>query len=106
MTVHRARPIWWVMSIGSPGGGAGVSAGMNGVQFEGCTKNEPMAMKAMTTVSFMATTMLLTVADSETPSTSRPVTATIAQIAGRFTTPMAVMAPLAAMTGTPGAAVN
>ena len=45
-------------------------------------------MNAMTTVTLIATTMLLTNADSDTPSTSRPVTATIAMTAGRFTTPV------------------
>ena len=37
-----------------------------------------MAMKAMTTVTLMATTMLLAVADSVTPTVRRLVTATMA----------------------------
>ncbi len=65
-----------------------------------------MPMKAMTTVSLMATTMLLTVADSDTPITSRVVTAAITQIAGRFMTPVATTAPCASRTSTPGAAVS
>jgi len=39
-------------------------------------------MNATTTVSLIATTTLFTSADSETPSTSRPVTAPIAMTAG------------------------
>ena len=50
-------------------------------------------MNATTTVSLIATTTLFTSADSETPSTSSPVTAAIAITAGRFTTPVPAVAP-------------
>ena len=41
-------------------------------------------MKATTTVTLMATTMLLTVADSETPSVRSAVTAKMPRRAGRL----------------------
>ncbi len=63
-------------------------------------------MKAMTTVSLITTTMLLTVADSDTPTTSSPDTAAMATMAGRLITPCAITAPAASLTATPGAAVN
>ena len=94
------------MSIGVPGGGAGICAGTSGCQLDGCTKREPMAMKAMTTVSLMATMMLLTVADSETPTTSRAVTQPTMKTAGRLTIPVAMTTPAALVTGTPQAAVS
>ena len=46
-----------------------------------------MTMKAMTTVTLMATTMLLTVADSEMPIDQQAVTAMMPISAGRFTMP-------------------
>ena len=51
-------------------------------------------MNATTTVSLIATTTLLTSADSETPRTSKPVTAPIAMTAGKFTTPVPTVAPV------------
>ncbi len=105
-TAQRARPIWCQMSIGVPGGGAGCCGGISGDQCAGFTYWEPMPMKAITTVSLMNTTMLLTVADSDTPTTSSEVTARMATMAGRFITPVAITAPAASLTGTPGAAVS
>src|SRR5215467_7287044 len=61
-------------------------------------------MNATTTVSLIATTTLFTSADSETPSTSNPVTAAIAMTAGRFTTPVPAVAPdTKSLTGVPHA---
>src|SRR3954463_8746890 len=57
---------------------------MNGCQLSGFTKNAPTKMNAMITVTLMATMMLLTVADSETPSTSSSVTASVMNTAGRL----------------------
>src|ERR1043165_3720905 len=50
-------------------------------------------MNATTTVSLIATTTLFTRADSDTPSTSNPLTAAIAMTAGRLTTPVPAVAP-------------
>src|SRR5215471_18860694 len=59
-------------------------------------------MNATTTVSLIATTMLFTSAASETPSTSRPVTAATAMTAGKFTTPVPTVAPVVkSLTGVP-----
>ncbi len=63
-------------------------------------------MKAITTDTLITTTMLLTVADSETPITRRQVTRPMATSAGRFITPWAITAPDASLTATPGAAVR
>ena len=63
-------------------------------------------MKAITTATLITTTMLLTVVDSDTPLTNRPVTARRATMAGRFMIPVAITAPEASLTATPGAAVN
>src|SRR6185369_16215389 len=57
---------------------------MNGCQLAGLTKNAPTQMNAMITATLMATMMLLTVADSDTPSTSKPVTASVMNTAGRL----------------------
>ncbi len=65
-----------------------------------------MPMKAITTVSLMATMMLLTRADSDTPTTSKVVTMATISIAGRLTIPVAMTAPAAFLTKTPGAAVK
>ena len=62
-------------------------------------------MKAMTTESLMATTILLTVVDSEMPMTSSAVTARMARTAGRLMIPVATTTP-ASLISTPGAAVN
>src|SRR5471030_2800725 len=94
------------MSMGVPGAGAGTWAGMSGDQWAGFTYCEPMPMKAMTTASLIATMMLLTVADSETPTTSRVVTAAMTRTAGRFMTPVAITTPALSLTRTPGAAVR
>src|SRR3984957_16393210 len=94
------------MSVGVPGAGGGISAGINGDQWAGFTYCEPMPMKAMTTVSLMTTITLLTRADSETPTISSRVTAAIATMDGRFMTPVAITAPEASWTATPGAAVS
>ena len=77
------------MSIGVPGGGAGICAGISGVRLCGFTNRAPIAMKAMTTVSLIATMMLLTVANSETPRMSKAVTAAMIRMAGRLITPVA-----------------
>ena len=59
-------------------------------------------MNATTTVTLIATTMLLTNADSDTPRIKRPVTAAIAITAGRFTTPVPTTAPVTkSVTGVP-----
>ena len=63
-------------------------------------------MKAITTVTLMATTMLLTFADSETPKISSEVTATMPSRAGRLTTPMTFSPVSGSTTSTPGAAVS
>src|SRR5665213_2006637 len=94
------------MSMGVPGGGAGIWAGMSGDQWAGFTYREPIPMKAMTTVSLMATMMLLAVADSETPTVSRVVTAAITTMAGRFKIPVATTTPAWFLTSSPGAAVK
>src|SRR6185503_3060456 len=61
-------------------------------------------MNATTTVTLIATTMLLTNADSDTPSTSRPVTAAVEITAGRFTTPVPTTVPeTKSVTGVPQA---
>ena len=57
---------------------------MNGCQLSGFTKNAPTAMNARITVTLMATMMLLTVADSDTPSTSSMVTDSVMNTAGRL----------------------
>src|SRR5687768_11633756 len=59
---------------------------MNGCQFAGLMKNAPTTMKAMITVTLIATMMLLTVADSETPITSSTVTPSVTNTAGRLNT--------------------
>ncbi len=63
-------------------------------------------MKARTTDSLMKTMMLLAVADSDTPATSRVVTAPMIRAAGRLTTPAAITWPAASVMGVPGAAVR
>src|SRR6478672_5256028 len=70
-----AQPNWYSTPVGS---------GMNGCQLAGFTKKAPTAMKARITVTLMATIMLLTVADSDTPSTSSSVTASVMNTAGRL----------------------
>src|SRR5690349_6209332 len=59
---------------------------MKGCQLSGFTKNAPTAMNARITVTLMATMMLLTVADSDTPRMSRPVQASTMNTAGRLNT--------------------
>src|SRR4029079_15375138 len=58
-------------------------------------KNAPTTMNARITVTLMATMMLFTVADSETPSTSNRVTASVMNTAGMlnndFTTELAAI---------------
>src|SRR6478735_11771224 len=61
-----------------------VGSGMNGCQLSGFTKKAPMMMNARITVTLMATMMLLTVADSDTPITSSKVTASVMNTAGRL----------------------
>src|SRR5512134_2580873 len=61
-----------------------VGSGMKGCQLSGLTKNAPTAMKAMITETLMATMMLLTVADSDTPRTRSAVTASTISTAGRL----------------------
>ncbi len=92
--------------MGVPAGGAGICFGISGCQLCGFTYCEPMPMKAITTVSLMNTTMLLTVADSETPTMSRLLTAISARMAGRFMIPWATTTPAAFLISTPGAAVS
>src|SRR5687767_2045592 len=70
-----SMPNWFSTPVGS---------GMNGCQLSGFTKNAPTPMKARITVTLMATMMLLTVADSETPRTSSIVTASVMNTAGRL----------------------
>src|SRR6185503_3604155 len=70
-----AMPNWFSTPVGS---------GMNGCQLAGFTKNAPTQMNAMITVTLMATMTLLTVADSDTPRTSSPVTARVMNTAGRL----------------------
>src|SRR5215510_13978183 len=70
-----AQPNWFSTPVGS---------GMNGCQFAVLMKNAPTAMNRMITVTLMATMMLLTVADSDTPITSRMVTASVMNTAGRL----------------------
>ena len=63
-------------------------------------------MNATTTVTLIATTMLFTNADSETPRTSQ-VTAAMAMTAGRFTTPVPTTSPdTKSVTGVPHAPRN
>src|SRR5262245_6727067 len=69
-TAQSALPISLQMLALSPSGGGGCCAGTNGVHRSGFTKNAPMTMKATTTDTLIATTILLTNADSDTPSTS------------------------------------
>src|SRR5918994_3318065 len=66
--------------------GRPVGSGMKGCQLAVFTKNTPTAMKARITATLMATMMLLTVADSDTPITSNVVTANTTNTAGRFNT--------------------
>src|SRR6476661_7766359 len=61
-----------------------VGSGMNGCQLSGFTKNAPTAMNARITVTLMATMMLLTVADSDTPRISSIVTASVMNTAGKL----------------------
>ena len=68
-------PNWFSTPVGS---------GMNGCQFAGLMKNAPTTMNRMITVTLIATMMLLTVADSETPITSSMVTASVMNTAGRL----------------------
>src|SRR6187551_3842669 len=68
-------PNWFSTPVGS---------GMNGCQLSGFTKNAPTAMNARITVTLMATMMLLTVADSDTPRISSMVTASVMNTAGRL----------------------
>src|SRR6478609_4424919 len=70
-----AQPNWFSTPVGS---------GMKGCQLAGFTKNAPTTMKARITVTLMATMMLFTVADSDTPSTSSMVTASVMKTAGRL----------------------
>ena len=63
-------------------------------------------MKATTTVTLMATTMLLTFADSEMPRVRRAVTAQMPMKAGTFMTPIATAPVTGSVTSTPGAAVS
>ena len=68
-------PNWFSTPVGS---------GMNGCQLSVLTKKAPTAMNARMTVTLMATMMLLTVADSDTPMTSSMVTASTMNTAGRL----------------------
>ena len=63
-------------------------------------------MKRITTVTLMATTMLLTVALSVTPRTSSRVTRPMTTMAGRFIMPTPTSTPSWFLTITPGAAWN
>src|SRR5688572_152747 len=87
-TLTSAVQIWPGSDMSDPGGGAGTCAGMSGDQFAVFTNPAPITINAMTTVTLMATTMLLAVADSETPKVNNSVTATMPMSAGRFTMPM------------------
>src|SRR5262245_26276138 len=70
-----SHPNWFSTPVGS---------GMNGCQLAGFTKNAPTAMNARLPSTWMATMTLLTVADSDTPSTSNKVTASVTNTAGRL----------------------
>src|SRR6187402_1569394 len=70
-----SQPNWFSTPVGS---------GMNGCQLAGLMKNAPTTMNRMITETLIATMMLLTVADSETPITSSTVTASVMNTAGRL----------------------
>src|SRR5262245_13760430 len=70
-----SQPNWFSTPVGS---------GMNGCQLALLMKNAPTTMNRMITVTLMATMMLLTVADSDTPITSNIVTASVTNTAGRL----------------------
>src|SRR5262249_33623198 len=70
-----SNPNWYGTPVGS---------GMNGCQLAGFTKNAPTPMNARITVTLMATMMLFTVADSDTPRTRSSVTARVMNTAGRL----------------------
>src|SRR5687767_8069920 len=70
-----SMPNWFSTPVGS---------GMNGCQFAELTKKAPTPMNARITVTLIATMMLLTVADSDTPMTSSTVTASVMNTAGRL----------------------
>src|SRR5687767_4390009 len=70
-----SQPNWFSTPVGS---------GMNGCQLAELMKNAPTMMNSTITVTLMATMMLLTVADSDTPITSSTVTASVMNTAGRL----------------------
>src|SRR5262245_19468355 len=70
-----SQPNWFSTPVG---------AGMNGCQLAVLMKKAPTMMNSTITVTLMATMMLLTVADSDTPSTSSTVTASVTNTAGRL----------------------
>src|SRR5688572_7781560 len=70
-----SQPNWFSTPVGS---------GMNGCQLAELMKNAPTAMNNRITATLMATMMLFTVADSDTPSTSSTVTESVMNTAGRL----------------------